>query len=218
MAEAVREEGEIWSDDEPEVVPNQPEVQSPRSVNQIPCWYCRRKFAKPGNLSKHIRRVHMELWGGNPRTSEDRRREEQGRVQQLRNQAQIVREAGLLQATSVAPPPSTITRAAEPESSEVTESGSSGPIATGSQIVREGGDEVVATETTRKAKKKPSISKRIMKIRKTVHPAHCGAEIQRDLVCARNQLDFDLSPQPLPSLTHPTDNDGIVHLSDRPIA
>jgi len=87
MAEAVREEGEIWSDDEPEVVPTRPERQSVRPVNQIPCRYCRRKFTKPGNLSKHIRRIHMELWGGHPPTTE---------VKETKNYIQCIR-AGMWQ-------------------------------------------------------------------------------------------------------------------------
>jgi len=203
MTDASREEGEIRSDDEPEVAPTQPEIQSARSTVQIPCRYCRRKFAKPGNLNKHIRKIHMDLWGGHPLTPEERRREERERIEQLCIEAQGDREAGFFRMTSMAPPSSTVTRAVEPESSEVTESQNSSPTATGSQDIREGGSEVVVAEAANKVKRKPN--KRMLKCRKMVHPAHCSAVIQRDLVCARNQLDFDLSPQPLPTLTHPSD-------------
>jgi len=107
------------------------------------------------------------------------------------------------------------TVATKVNSATATEPGSSGAIgnknisliATRSQVAGSSsqvGDTDKAA-AKKQAKRKPN--KRMAKIRKQVHPAHCGAVIQRDLMCARNQLEFDLSLQPLPSLSHHTDTE-----------
>jgi len=66
---------------------------------------------------------------------------------------------------------------------------------------------VVATVEAGGSMKRRKCSSWLERIRKKVHPAHRGAMIMRDPMCARNRLEDITEPQPFPLLPHQTEEE-----------